>query len=96
MQLIPASIETLRAELENPGALAAVARMDVSPEWPPELYDRDPIESVSIAGHKLTVVYLTRPDDAGSATVAVRRTAVYGVSGSTLTELSHTDAPYTP
>ncbi|BCJ74752.1 hypothetical protein CS0771_42960 [Catellatospora sp. IY07-71] len=60
------------------------------------LNDRDPIESVSIAGHKLTVVYLTRPDDAGSATVAVRRTAVYGVSGSTLTELSHTDAPYTP
>jgi hypothetical protein len=59
------------------------------------LDDRDPIESVGIADHKLTVVYLTRPDDAGSAAVAVRRTAVYGVSGSTLTELSHTDAPYT-
>ncbi|MEV4416172.1 hypothetical protein [Catellatospora sp. NPDC049609] len=60
------------------------------------LDDRDPIESVSIAGHKLTVVYLTRPDDAGSAAVSVRRTAVYGVSGTTLTELSHTDTPYTP
>lgn len=43
LQLVPATIDTLHAELVNPARLAAIARMDVSPEWPPELYDRDPI-----------------------------------------------------
>ncbi|WP_144119253.1 hypothetical protein [Catellatospora sichuanensis] len=60
------------------------------------LNDRDPIESVSIADKKLTLVYLTRPADAGSAVVSVRRTAVYATDGSILKEQFHTDAPYTP
>ena len=42
--LVPATRESLAAELESPSRLAEVARMDVSAEWPPELYDRDPIE----------------------------------------------------
>ncbi|GAA2360289.1 hypothetical protein Cme02nite_37360 [Catellatospora methionotrophica] len=60
------------------------------------LGDRDPIESVSVADRKLTLVYLTRPADAGSAVVSVKRTAVYAVDGSILKEQSHTDEPYTP
>ena len=44
LMLVPATRESLRAELESPSRLAEVARMDVSGEWPPELYDRDPIE----------------------------------------------------
>lgn len=44
MMLVPATRESLEAELESPSRLAEVARMDVSGEWPPELYDRDPIE----------------------------------------------------
>jgi RimJ/RimL family protein N-acetyltransferase len=44
LRLVPATLETLRAELDSPSHLSAVARMDVSAEWPPELYDRDPIE----------------------------------------------------
>ncbi len=58
--------------------------------------DRDPIESVSFTGSKMTLVYLTRPDDAGSATVSIRRTAIYAAEGTVLKEQSHTDAPYTP
>ncbi|MBV1853583.1 hypothetical protein [Catellatospora tritici] len=60
------------------------------------LDDRDPIESVAIADHKLTLVYLTRPADGASAGVAVKRTAVYIADGGILKELSHTDEPYTP
>jgi RimJ/RimL family protein N-acetyltransferase len=44
MLLIPATLESLRTELERPGELAHVLRMEVSAEWPSELYDRDPIE----------------------------------------------------
>jgi hypothetical protein len=58
--------------------------------------DRDPIESVSFTGNKMTLVYLTRPDDAGSAVVSIRRTATYAAEGTVLKEQSHTDAPYTP
>ncbi|MFG2010865.1 hypothetical protein ACGFNF_17530 [Micromonospora sp. NPDC048868] len=61
-----------------------------------DIGDRTPVESVSIKSRRATVVYLTRPEDASSAEVAVRRTAVYELSGSRLVEISHTDAPYTP
>jgi RimJ/RimL family protein N-acetyltransferase len=44
LRLVPATIDTLRAELASPSALAGVIRMEVAEEWPPELYDRDPIE----------------------------------------------------
>ncbi|MBQ1076088.1 hypothetical protein KBX06_23440 [Micromonospora sp. C31] len=61
-----------------------------------DIGDRTPVESVSISSRRATVVYLTRPEDASSAEVAVRRTAVYRLSGSRLVEVSHTDTPYTP
>ncbi|MEU4779649.1 hypothetical protein [Micromonospora sp. NPDC023633] len=61
-----------------------------------DIGDRTPVESVSISSRRATVVYLTRPEDASSAEVAVRRTAVYQLSGSRLVEISHTDTPYTP
>lgn len=44
LRLVPPTLESLQAELESPTELASVIRMDVSEEWPPELYDRDPIE----------------------------------------------------
>ncbi|GIH10976.1 hypothetical protein Rhe02_90430 [Rhizocola hellebori] len=58
--------------------------------------DRDPIESISFTGNKMTLVYLTRPDAAGSAVASVRRTAIYAAEGTVLKEQSHTDVPYTP
>ncbi|MEH0973473.1 hypothetical protein V6U77_20335 [Micromonospora sp. CPCC 205546] len=61
-----------------------------------DIGDRTPVESISISSRQATVVYLTRPEDASSAEVAVRRTAVYRLSGSRLVEVSHTDTPYTP
>lgn len=59
-----------------------------------DLGDRNPVQSISISGGKATVVYLTRTDDAPMAEVNLKRTAVYKVSGPTLTELSHTDEAY--
>ena len=59
------------------------------------LGDRDPIESVSVSGQRLTLVYLTRPDGGDAAMVTIRRTAVYAADGSILKERSHTDSPYT-
>ena len=39
--LIPATIETLRAELDGRSSLARALGVAVSEEWPPELYDED-------------------------------------------------------
>ncbi|GAA1650947.1 hypothetical protein ACFQY4_26640 [Catellatospora bangladeshensis] len=61
-----------------------------------ELDDREPVEKVGFADGKLTLVYLTRPSDAGSATLSIRRTAVYALDGGTLNEISRTDEPYKP
>ncbi|BCJ75042.1 hypothetical protein CS0771_45860 [Catellatospora sp. IY07-71] len=61
-----------------------------------ELDDREPVEKVSIADGKLTQVYLTRPSDAGTATLSIRRTAVYALDGDVLKEISRTDEPYKP
>src|SRR5687768_7797285 len=41
LALIPATPQTLRAELEGRAAFSRVLGIDVSPEWPPELYDDD-------------------------------------------------------
>ncbi|MBB5873317.1 hypothetical protein F4553_006751 [Allocatelliglobosispora scoriae] len=60
------------------------------------LGDRDPIESVTVADKKLTLVYLTRPADGPAAGVSIKRTAIYATDGTILKEQSHTDAPYTP
>ncbi|MBO4204753.1 hypothetical protein [Micromonospora echinofusca] len=61
-----------------------------------DIGDRTPIENVTISSRQVKVVYLTRPDDAAMAEIAIRRTAIYRLSGGTLDEVSHTDAPYTP
>ncbi|WP_158273828.1 hypothetical protein [Micromonospora sp. RP3T] len=61
-----------------------------------DLGDRTPVTSIGIAGQKATVVWLTRSDDASMAELDTRRTTVYRLSGVTVTELSHTDTPYTP
>lgn len=61
------------------------------------LNDRDPIQSVAVGDQKLTLTYLTRPDDGAAAAVSIERTAVYGVGGgSVLKELSRSDVPYIP
>lgn len=61
-----------------------------------ELGDRTPVEKLTIGGGKATVVILTRTPDLPPAATTIRRTATYALSGSTLVEQGHTDAPYTP
>ena len=39
--LIPATIDTLRAELDGPAAFSRAVDAEVSDEWPPELYDEN-------------------------------------------------------
>ena len=39
--LVPATVETLNAELDGRAVLAGVLGVDVSEEWPPELYDEN-------------------------------------------------------
>ena len=39
--LIPATIETLRAELDGRGTFSRAVDAEVSDEWPPELYDEN-------------------------------------------------------
>jgi hypothetical protein len=58
--------------------------------------DRNPVTDITVAGQRATVVYLTRTADVPLAGVNVKRTAIYQLSGGSLTEVSHTDAPYTP
>jgi hypothetical protein len=60
-----------------------------------DLGDRNPVQSITIAGGKATVVYLTRTSDAPMAEVNIKRTAIYKLSGHHFTEQSHTDEPYT-
>ncbi|MEU2235776.1 hypothetical protein ACH4A8_39170 [Streptomyces vietnamensis] len=63
------------------------------------LGDRTPVESIDVsspAPRQATVVYLTRGDSEPSAAVTIRRSAVYRVTEPTLTELHHSDTPYTP
>jgi hypothetical protein len=60
-----------------------------------DLSDRNPVQSISIANGKATVVYLTRTADAPMAEVNIKRTAVFKLSGHTFTAQSHTDVPYT-
>ncbi|MEV4481079.1 hypothetical protein [Micromonospora coxensis] len=61
-----------------------------------DLGDRNPVTSVSVSGQRATVVWLTRSEGKGMAELDIRRTSVYRLSGTTLVEVSHTDAPYTP
>jgi hypothetical protein len=60
------------------------------------LGDRNPVTDITVAGQRATVVYLTRTPDVPMAGVNLKRTAIYQLSGGSLTEVSHTDVPYTP
>ncbi|WP_225801753.1 hypothetical protein [Streptomyces sp. NK15101] len=63
------------------------------------LGDRTPVVSIDVsspAPRQATVVYLTRGDSDPSAVVTIRRSAVYRVTEPTMTELHHSDTPYTP
>lgn len=61
-----------------------------------DLGDRNPVLSVAVAGKKATVVWLTRSSGTSMAELNIKRTSVYQLSGGTLTEVTHADAPYTP
>jgi hypothetical protein len=60
------------------------------------LGDRNPVETITIASNQATVVYLTRTPEVPLAGLNLRRTAIFGLTDTGLTELSHVDAPYTP
>jgi hypothetical protein len=60
------------------------------------LGDRTPVETITIADGKATVVLLTRTADLPEAATNIRRTSIYRLSGATLVEEGHTDAPYQP
>jgi hypothetical protein len=53
--------------------------------------DREPVESITIGGGDVTVVYLTRTPDVAGVGLDIRRTAIYRVGGDALHEVSHTD-----
>ncbi|SCE81889.1 hypothetical protein GA0074696_1046 [Micromonospora purpureochromogenes] len=61
-----------------------------------DLGDRTPVLSVQVAGQQARVVWLTRSDGRSMAELDIRRTSTYQLSGTTLAEVGHTDAPYTP
>jgi hypothetical protein len=61
-----------------------------------DLGDRNPVISISVFGQQAKVVWLTRSDDKSMAELNIKRTSVYQLSGTTVTEVKHTDAPYTP
>ncbi len=44
LDLVPATVRHLSAELDGPGALAAALGVRVPARWPPELYGRDEVE----------------------------------------------------
>jgi hypothetical protein len=59
-----------------------------------DLGDRNPVVSISIAGQKATVVYLTRTDGTPMAAVNLKRTAIYTLSNGRFAEVSHADVAY--
>lgn len=56
LRLIPATPESIRAELAAPAALGDVLEVDVPASWPPELYDAD-------AARWTLAFLLAHPDD---------------------------------
>ena len=58
-----------------------------------DLDDRTPVTSITIAGNKATVVYETRKPTDSMAVLTIVRTVIFGLSGTTLVEVSHTDVP---
>ncbi|MCI4063007.1 hypothetical protein MRQ36_10635 [Micromonospora sp. R77] len=61
-----------------------------------DLGDRNPVTSISVSGQRATVVWLTRSDGRSMAELDIKRTTVYQLAGTALTEVGHTDAAYTP
>ncbi|WP_320069183.1 hypothetical protein [Micromonospora sp. RTGN7] len=61
-----------------------------------ELDDRTPVVSITVSGGKAKVVWLTRSAERGMAELDIRRTSIYQLSGSTFSEVSHTDEAYKP
>ncbi|MEV4481081.1 hypothetical protein [Micromonospora coxensis] len=61
-----------------------------------DLGDRTPVERISVADGRATVVWLTRSAGRSLAELDVRRTSVYRLSGTTLVEVGHTDQSYRP
>ncbi|SBT48598.1 hypothetical protein [Micromonospora auratinigra] len=61
-----------------------------------DLGDRNPVTAISVSGQRATVVWLTRSDGKSMAELDIERTSVYQLSGTTVTEVKHTDVPYTP
>ncbi len=59
-----------------------------------DLGDRNPVQSISVAGQKATVVYLTRTEGSPMAMLNIKRTAVYKLAGTTFSQVSHSDAAY--
>lgn len=58
-----------------------------------DIGDRTPVEEVSIRDRRVTVVYLTRPEDPSSTVDVVRRTATYQLRGGRLVQTGYTDTP---
>lgn len=46
LEIVPVPVEQLRTEVESPGRLASIVRLDGPAEWPPEFYEYDPIEYI--------------------------------------------------
>ncbi len=82
LDLVPASVAALAAELDGPAGLAAALGVRVPAGWPPELYDRDTIEFSRVVAeytpaedaHWLSYYFVLREDDG-------RGPAVVGVGG---------------
>jgi ribosomal-protein-alanine N-acetyltransferase len=73
--LIPASVESLRAELRSNDALGEVIGAEIPSSWPPELYDADAINWTIRAlesggsGPDWSLYYFTRVNDGGKRTL---------------------------
>jgi hypothetical protein len=61
-----------------------------------DLDDRTPVESIDISNNKAEIVYDTRGPSDPMAELTIRRTAIFTLSGTTISELTHVDEPYTP
>ena len=73
--LIPASIESLRAELKSNDELGKVIDADIPAAWPPDLYDADAVNwtinalASGRSGADWTLYYLTRLNDGAKPTL---------------------------
>ncbi len=85
---------------EGTGRFWSLAAWHVSGDAPvfvavKDLDDGTPVQSITISGGVATVVWLTRGPSDPTAAVTIRRTSTFKLAGTTLTEVSHTDEPYT-